>query len=451
MRLLCVCYEMPPETTPTGIRTGKLLGRLIRDGWDIDVVTAATDAALAGATIRRVPPPPPSPWRHRLVRWRLAKLSDLTSWVDDKRAWAAPATAAALELVAARRPDAVVVFMMPYAAGLVGLELKRRGLPVVMNFDDSPTCDDMHASFATAAHHRRAVAFEDQLVRAADAVVYVSQRTLDRVRDRQPAEQRGKFHLVRYGADPPASPPPEVPADGVFRIRYIGALSGWYAFGSHRQRSALVRLAQRLLAAWDRAGRHTLVELDQRGSSPVFVARAAKAAMAADASLRVRVEVYGNRYPADVAAAVLDAEGVADVVDVHGPVPNDRAVELARGADLLFLALPARADGSAGGRISAKTYEYLMTDRPILAAVPAGENADYMRGFTGTWVVPPNDVDAMAAAIAPLSRAKRDGRPDVFDRTARRAELSYDTRAAALAHVLADVVGPSDHREGAHP
>jgi glycosyltransferase involved in cell wall biosynthesis len=434
VRLLCVCYECPPQTTPTAIRTGKLLGRLARDGWALDVVTAAADAAVPGAVIRHVPMPRESRLRSRLVRWRLAKLPDLLDWPDDKRAWVAPATAAAMAAVAEHRPDAIAVFMMPYSAGLVGLELKRRtGLPVVMNFDDSPTCSDMHASFATPWHYRRTVAFEDRLVRGADAAVFVSQRTMDRVRDRQPADHRGNFHLVRYGADPAdyAGPPPAPAGDGVFRIVYLGGMTGWHAFDHGRSDPLAKRLLSRTLAMWNGLGRHWLAELDQRGSSPVFVARAAQQAMAADPSLRgrVRVEVYGNRHPRAVVDRLLAAEGVADVVDVHGPVPNAEAIRLARGADLLFMALPDRVDGSPGGRISAKTYEYLMTDRPILAALPPGEGPEFLAGWAGVTVVRPSDVAGMAAAVGAAV-----ARPQRFDRPT--ATLSYDGRADAFAAVV---------------
>ena len=82
----------------------------------------------------------------------------------------------------------------------------------------------------------------------------------------------------------------------------------------------------------------------------------------------------------------------------------------------MFLTLPKRVDGSPGGRISAKTYEYLMTDRPILAALPQGENWDYLTDKPGVWLVEPDDQQAMKQVIAELAEAKFAGRPRVFDR-----------------------------------
>ena len=137
----------------------------------------------------------------------------------------------------------------------------------------------------------------------------------------------------------------------------------------------------------------------------------------------------------------LEATGVQDVVDVHGPIPHGEATAAVAVADLLFLTLPARLDGSPGGRISAKTYEYLATDRPILAAVPPGENRDYLEGKPGVWLVDPVDSRGMAAVIEELAAAKLAGAPRTFDRSALREELSYDTRAREFDAVIRAAIG----------
>jgi glycosyltransferase involved in cell wall biosynthesis len=128
--------------------------------------------------------------------------------------------------------------------------------------------------------------------------------------------------------------------------------------------------------------------------------------------------------------------GVEDVVTVTGPIPHREVTAAAAAADLLFLTLPQRRDESPGGRISAKTYEYLATDRPILAATPPGENRDYLQGRDGVWLVDPADEAGMADAIEQLAAAKFAGAPRRFDRSALRQELSYDTRAREFESVV---------------
>jgi hypothetical protein len=150
----------------------------------------------------------------------------------------------------------------------------------------------------------------------------------------------------------------------------------------------------------------------------------------------VKLTLYGNPYPDSVVANALASAGVESVVTVLGPFPHDEVADIVAGADLLFLTLPQRLNGSRGGRISAKTYEYLATDRPILAAVPQGENWDYLTDKPGVWLVDPDDRHRMREVISELAAAKFAGKLRTFDRNHLHEQLSYETRAAEFAAVV---------------
>ena len=447
--LLCISQSFAPETTPTGIRASKLLGRLARE-WDVTVVTEAEGAhGLDGVRVETVRSRRPARLFAAIRRLRLDKLLELTVWPDNSIFWVLPAILAGRRLIGERRPDAIVVFMMPYSAGLAGVALSRlTGVPLVLNLDDSPTCTDMHAYFPTRLHYLASRALEDAYARWADVVVYVSETNLATVRERQPEHVRGKLHLVRYGAErngmrtqdgqgvaPPARGEQRPAHDGRFEIAYVGAMSGWWALIEHDSPPTGLKRAFR---AWTRLGRYQHMALDERTSSPAVIGQAIAEAVAEhpDWAGRLRLAIHGNPYPADVVARALAATGVEDFVDVGGPVAHERVAQIVADADLLFLTLPTRLDGSRGGRISAKTYEYLATDRPILAAVPRGENWDYLAGKPGVWLVEPGDQRAMRDAIVELAQAKFDGRTLSFDRSALAEQLSYDTRAGEFAAVV---------------
>jgi hypothetical protein len=301
------------------------------------------------------------------------------------------------------------------------------GLPLILNLDDSPTCTDMHPDFPTRLHYRLAKGLENLYVRRADSIVYVSQTNLELVAARQPVAEREKLHLVRYGADP-SEFAAKAPSGERFEVVYVGAMSGWWTLiGQH----AATSLFKRAYDAWMRLGRHPLTRLDTRTASPAIVGEALLQALAEhpDWDGRVGVTVYDNSYPREVVTRALAAAGVEQVVAVHDPVAHERVGEILAGADLLFLTLPLRLDGSRGGRISAKTYEYLMTDRAILAALPAGENWDYLAGKPGVWLTAPDDVAAQRAAIVELASAKFAGEPRTFARERVHEEISYDARA----------------------
>lgn len=442
--LLCISQSFAPDTTPTGIRTSKLLGRLAAE-WQVSVVTEAQSPhGVEGVRVQSVRSRRPARLLGTLRRLHLDKLLELAVWPDDSIFWLIPAILAGRRLIREQKPDAIVVFMMPYSAGLAGIVLSRLArVPLVLNLDDSPTCTDMHPTFPTRLHYRLAKWLEDAYARAADAVVYVSATNLATVRERQRPPVREKLQLVRYGADPvvlAAQPPRD---DGRFEIAYVGAMSGWWALIGE---DAAPGLLKRAFRAWTRLGRYERYDLDERTSSPAVIGRAISAAVAANPELagRAKLSIHGNPYPPEVVARALRQAGVQDVVDVGGPVPHEQVAQIVAAADLLFLTLPTRPDGSRGGRISAKTYEYLATDRPILAAVPPGENWDYLSGKPGVWLLAPDDEHGMSTVIAELARAKLAGSDLSFDRSALAEELSYDTRAREFADVVRAAIA---HRE----
>jgi glycosyltransferase involved in cell wall biosynthesis len=437
--LLCISQSFAPDTTPTGIRASKLLGRLAAE-WQVSVVTEAQGPhGVEGVRVQSVRSKRPTRLLATLRRLHLDKLLELAVWPDDSIFWLFPAILAGRRLIREQKPDAIVVFMMPYSAGLAGLVLSRIArVPLVLNLDDSPTCTDMHPSFPTRLHYRLAKGLEDAYARAADAVVYVSATNLATVRERQPPPVREKLQLVRYGADPVevAAQPSH---DGRFEIAYVGAMSGWWALIGD---DAAPGLLKRAFRAWTRLGRYERYALDERTSSPAVIGRAIAGAVAADPELagHVKLSIHGNPYPPEVVARALRQAGVQDVVDVGGPVPHEQVAQILAAADLLFVTLPRRPDGSRGGRISAKTYEYLATDRPILAAVPPGENWDYLSGKPGVWLLAPDDEQGMSAVIAELAREKLAGSNLSFDRRALAEQLSYDTRAREFADVVREAI-----------
>jgi glycosyltransferase involved in cell wall biosynthesis len=445
--LLCLSQSFPPETTPTAIRAGKLLERLSRR-WEIEVVTeSAGPGSRCGARVHVVAGRRPRRLLRALQRARLGKLIDAIVWPDDSIFWLVPAILAARRAIRARRPQALVVFMMPYSSGLAGLLLARlHRLPLLLNLDDSPTCTDMHPSFPSRLHFRLARALEDRYARRADAIVYVSQRNLADVRARARSEDRERFHLVRYGGDAPAQQVRERGSD--FEIAYVGAMSGWWALIGEAKTGSLATRAYR---AFNELGRFERTALDERTSSPAVLGRAIAEASAAHPEWRGRIglTIHGNPYPPDVVERALDSAGVREVVSVKGPIEHERVGAIMAGADLLFLTLPARPDGSPGGRISAKTYEYLSTDRPILAAVPRGESWDYLSDKPGVWLVEPDDREGMAEALVELAGAKFAGAPLSFDREQLRREISYDARAAQFADAIESAVAAAAARRGA--
>jgi glycosyltransferase involved in cell wall biosynthesis len=152
---------------------------------------------------------------------------------------------------------------------------------------------------------------------------------------------------------------------------------------------------------------------------------------------KLQLKIYGNTFPDDIVKKVLEIYDLSKIVQIFGKTKHSEVIQIARQADLLLLTLPDRPDGDYGGRISVKTYEYLMTDRPILAAIPKGENWNYLHDKPGVWVVNPTDTAAMSAVISEVMTAKMAGTPLRFDRTAIQQDMSYTKLTQDFLKVLA--------------
>jgi glycosyltransferase involved in cell wall biosynthesis len=143
----------------------------------------------------------------------------------------------------------------------------------------------------------------------------------------------------------------------------------------------------------------------------------------------------GDFRPADRAFA--EALGLDARVELLPHLPHREALALQRDSEALLLLIPD-AGGRGRGVLSAKVFEYLAAERPILAAVPPdGEAAALLRETGAGVVVAPDDVEALAAALAELHGRWRAGRLNGTPLTAEtRARLSRRARAEELAEVI---------------
>ena len=129
--------------------------------------------------------------------------------------------------------------------------------------------------------------------------------------------------------------------------------------------------------------------------------------------------------------------GLGDRLELIPYAPRVESLELQRDSDALLLLIP-EAGGRGRGVLSGKVFEYLASGRPILAAVPHdGAAAELIRETGAGVVVPPDDVDALKAALVELEGRFRDGGlPDVEVPEEARERLSRRARCEETAELL---------------
>jgi glycosyltransferase involved in cell wall biosynthesis len=260
-----------------------------------------------------------------------------------------------------------------------------------------------------------------RLLRGANAVVMNTPEAARRVRELLPGK---RVAVVSNGYDSnDFRGGPVERSDGIFRIVHTGSLHT--EFG----------LAQRELGAVRRALGGSVTGVNFLTRSHVYLLEALGRL---EAELRRPVELHlvGSLTAADE-AALADAP-VA--VRRHGFLPHAETVALIRSADLLFLPLHDVGEGRRVSIVPCKTYEYLASGKPILAAVPDGDARDLL-GRSGTALISrPSDVDGLARALARELRRWR-ARIAAPQANAKVAEaFEYSVLTANLAAVYDDVL-----------
>ncbi|MGE5689141.1 MAG: glycosyltransferase family 4 protein [Pseudomonadota bacterium] len=162
-----------------------------------------------------------------------------------------------------------------------------------------------------------------------------------------------------------------------------------------------------------------------------------------DALARSGLEDVTARFVGDFRSADREwAEGLGlgDRLELVPYVPRRRSLELQRDSEVLLLLIP-EAGGRGTGVLSGKVFEYLAAERPILACVPPGGAAAALIRDAGAGVVaPPDDPEAIAAALRDLHGRWRAGELDGTPLTeAWRERLSRETRAEELADLVREL------------
>jgi len=396
VRVLYVSQYFVSADQPGGVRHWQHTRALERAGHDVSVVTSyvqhkerTVPERYRGRRVVREQEDGLDMWRTystpgygRDLRSRLASYGSFATW-------------ASMAMMRAPRPDVVVASSpsLP-AAAAAALVARARGARFVMEVRD------LWPDSAVAMGLVR----DPRVIAAARAMERLCYRTADRIvaltegiRDGVVAQgvPPAKVVLITNGVDlewadaDPAPVDAPVPPEAVVAM-YVGA---------HGTYSSL----ETVLAAADRLR-------DRPDIAVVLVGG-------------------GDRKP----ALQREAERRA-VPNVHfvDPVPKRDVPRWLARADVCLLPYQDRA--LFAGALPNKTFDYLAAARPVLAAAPDGELTRLVREAGCGVCVPPEDPDAMAAALRRLAD-DAEGRREMGARGRRMALERYDRRALAARFV----------------
>jgi len=377
--LLIICAHFPPSAASGAFRMLGFARHLPSFGWATNVVACTqmphepVDDSLQEnlritGEVHRVDYPQ-GRWA-RIKRRLLAR----TRILDVHSTWCDAALGTCRQLIASRRPDAILTSGPPHSVHLLGRRLKREfGVPLVTDFRD-PWVASRRALRGVDRVRRR---IEHAVLRASDRIVANAPQARGLIESEYP-DCGAKIDVVPNGFDSvPAVVPHHCPAPSTaaeINILHAGEL---YAgrdpgplldaiAGAEKQASNLGGWRLRFLGRTDGCGLDLVAESRRR-------------------MLRCQVLLEGQ-----VAYATAKRD-------------------MAQADILLLLDGPGRRVG-----VPAKVYEYMGAGRPILAlAEPDGDTAWALQSSGVTHrLARPKDVPAIQQALVELTHELRSGNLD---------------------------------------
>jgi glycosyltransferase involved in cell wall biosynthesis len=412
--VLLIAFHYPPIGGAGVQRNVQLVRRLPEHGYRPVVLTGAgapdyrwtpTDTSLAdrgeAPTLHRlegVEPRHGVPWEARLERWARVP----ARW---QRWWSSRLLEAATSL-----PEDVALVrasLAPYAIGPAVVEAARRlGKPLVLDLEDPWALDEMMV-YPTRLHRRLELRKMRRVLDAADAIVMNTPEAGRRVVAAFP-ELDGRVRAIPNAFDPADfEAPVSERHDGRFRIVHTGSLH-LDAGLRHRESSGLRRILGGFVDGVDFLTR-----------SHVVLVEALERLFAAQPELRNEVELHFAGVLTPMEQQSLEQLGIATLL---GFLSHRETTALVRSADLLFLPMHDLPEGRRATIVPQKTYEYLASGRPILAAVPDGDARDLLAEAGSARLCRPADAAAMAQLLGVELDCWRAGvepsppRPDVVAR-----------------------------------
>lgn len=378
--LLVVSWAMPPLVYPRAIQVSRALKELSRRGWSIDVI--ALDALLNNSAKRddafascydglyRLHPIDITPAIAAENRWWNRKwLRPLFPADAEGRGWVKLAAQRSRALIKAKRPRALVTFAQPWSDHLVGIMLKRHfpSLPWIAHFSD-PWVDSPYLQNEDRSVMEKWRRQEHEIIRRADAVLFVNRRTADLVMSKYPADWGSKVEVVPHGFDADLLPP---------------TLNSEAA----NSKEALGRLKFVYTGSMFEGLRDPFVLLEAIAILKQMIAPEAMPAFKFVGSTDTRYPQRSNEL------------GIDAIARFGEPTPYLRSLQIASEADVLIV-IDTNVPGSVF--FPSKIVDYLMFGKPILALTADGGETAATLAPMGHVCVNASSPTLIATAIAKL-------------------------------------------------
>jgi len=437
--VLFIAYYFPPAGGAGVQRSQKFVRYLPAEGFLPIVITGPwpsgsrwtpSDAALAdeiSADVKVLRAEGPIPkggnlWGDRLNRW-IGTTDPFSKW------WVQSGSKAALQGI----NSAQIIFatMSPFStADLAHKVSQRTGIPWIADLRDPWALDEMQI-YPSRLHRIAEMHRMRRLLSSASGVIMNTPESTAVLRGVFPEFEAKRVTTITNGYDAPdfeCEIPPRT--DGKFRIVHTGYL----------HTDAGLELKQKRKFYHLLGGIEGGVDILTR--SHVYLLKAVEQWLSRDSNVARDLEIVFAGVTSEQDKAAVANSKLAQFIKLPGYLSHLESVRLVRTADLLFLPMHNLERGRRSRIVPGKTYEYMASGQPILAAVPEGDAKDFLQQTGTAFITRPDDSDGMVRELDRVYSAWRQGvtvaRPDRgFIRKFDRVNLTKDL-AALFREVLQD-------------
>jgi glycosyltransferase involved in cell wall biosynthesis len=427
--VLFIAYYFPPIGGAGVQRSQKFVQYLPAEGFLPVVVTGPRvsddrwtpqdSTLLAGlspdVSVHRTDGPVPGPagkLRRRLES-ALALRSAFSQW------WVRSAT----EVTCRVAGNARLIFatMSPFESAEVASEASRRlGIPWVADLRDPWALDEMMV-YPTLLHRRMELDRMARLLSTAALIVMNTPEAIAAVRAELPPLRHKNIVCITNGFDrEDFLEPLEPKSDRRFRIVHTGYLHTDMGLQLRRRRY------YRLLG-----GVQSGVDIFTRSHAVLLEAVERWCAERPEVREDLELVFAGKTSGGDQALA--ERSGVSRQIRFTGYLSHPDSLRLIRSAELLFLPMHNLPSGRRSRIVPGKTYEYIASARPIMAAVPDGDARDFLSQSGTSFICRPADTAAMIQILDRVYTGWKSGQTLVNPNKAFAAEFERRSLTRALA------------------
>jgi glycosyltransferase involved in cell wall biosynthesis len=289
--------------------------------------------------------------------------------------------------------ELIFATMSPFESGEVARRLsKRLGIPWVADLRDPWALDEMQV-YPTAFHRQADMLKMERLLSTAALIIMNTPEATSALRAAFPRLRNKTVVTIPNGFDQSDfSAPVTERRDGKFRIVHSGYLHT--DNGVELRKRGICRLLGGAQSGVDILTRSHTVLLDA-----VERWRALRPEIVDD------LEIVFAGKTSEQDRAVVNESGITSLVRFPGYISHKSSVNLVRTADLLFLPMHNLPAGRRSRIVPGKTYEYMATGRPILAAAPDGDARDFLSQCGTAMICRPDDAAGMIQILDKTYRA----------------------------------------------